>query len=98
FGPYRFDLGREELMQREGVAPERLVRLTAAEVSLLKVLAGRPGATISREELLRESRLSGNERTVDVQVTRLRRKIEADPRLPRYVQTVRGAGYMLRAD
>lgn len=99
FGPYRFDFGREELMQRGGEgAGEQPVRLTAAEASLLKVLAARVGSAVSREDLLRESRLSGNERTVDVQVTRLRRKIEADPRLPRYVQTVRGSGYVLRAD
>ena len=95
FGPYRFDFGREELQRAEGDAAEP-VRLTAAEASLLKVLALRPDAPVSRQELLQRSRISGNERTVDVQVTRLRRKIEADPRLPRYLQTVRGAGYVLR--
>ncbi|MBI3708385.1 MAG: response regulator [Proteobacteria bacterium] len=92
FGEFRFDLGREELT-REG-AP---VHLTAAEASLLKVLAANAGIAISREDLLRQSRLRGNERTVDVQVTRLRRKIEADPKLPRHLQTVRGTGYLLRA-
>jgi two-component system phosphate regulon response regulator OmpR len=53
---------------------------------------------VSREELLRRSRLSGNVRTVDVTVTRLRPKIEEDPRNPRFLQTVRGAGYLLRTD
>ena len=96
FGPFRFDLGREELLQATDGSGEQPVRLTAAEASLLKVLAARPDAPVSRQELLQRSRISGNERTIDVQVTRLRRKIEADPRLPRYLQTVRGAGYVLR--
>jgi two-component system phosphate regulon response regulator OmpR len=96
FGPFRFDLGREELLQATDSSGEQPVRLTAAEASLLKVLAARPDAPVSRQELLLRSRISGNERTIDVQVTRLRRKIEADPRLPRYLQTVRGAGYVLR--
>ena len=97
FGPFRFDIGREELVQvADGQPDAQPVRLTAAEVSLLKVLAAKPDAPVSRQELLRRSHISGNERTVDVQVTRLRRKIEADPRLPRYLQTVRGAGYVLR--
>ncbi len=93
FGEFCFDLARSELT-RDG----DLVRLTAAEASLLKVLAGRAGVAVSREELLRLSSISGNARTVDVQMTRLRRKIEADPRSPRYLQTIRGTGYMLRAD
>lgn len=96
FGPFRFDLGREELLHNIDGGSEQPVRLTAAEASLLKVLAARPDAPVSRQELLQRSRISGNERTVDVQVTRLRRKIESDPRLPRYLQTVRGAGYVLR--
>ncbi len=97
FGPFRFDLGREELVQTAGGQEAgQPIRLTAAEASLLKVLAGKAGTPVSRQELLHRSRISGNERTVDVQVTRLRRKIEADPRLPRYLQTVRGAGYVLR--
>ena len=99
FGQFRFDLSRDELMQlAAGEQPEQLVHLTAAETSLLKVLATKPGAPFSREELLRGASISGNERTIDVQVTRLRRKIEADPRLPRYLQTVRGSGYVLRTN
>jgi two-component system phosphate regulon response regulator OmpR len=93
FGNFRFDIGREMLFQ-----DELPVKLTAAEVSLLAVLAARPGTVIAREELLRQSRISGSERTIDVQVTRLRRKIETDPKLPRFLQTVRGAGYLLRID
>jgi two-component system phosphate regulon response regulator OmpR len=92
-GALSFDLAREQLT-REG----RIVRLTAVEGSLLKVLAQNPGRTLSRGELIRRSRIDGNHRTVDVQITRLRRKIEPDPRLPRYLQTVRGEGYVLRPD
>ncbi|MBM3537023.1 MAG: response regulator [Alphaproteobacteria bacterium] len=95
FGPFRFHLVREELLRSVDGA-ETVVRLTAAEASLLKVLAEGAGTAINRADLLQRSRISGNERTVDVQMTRLRRKVEADPRQPRYLQTVRGAGYMLR--
>ncbi len=93
FGEFRFDFDREEL--RRGDA---LIHLTSAESSLLKVLAQHAGAAVKRVDLLRLSRISGGERTVDVQVTRLRRKIEDDPRLPRFIQTARGAGYLLRTD
>jgi two-component system phosphate regulon response regulator OmpR len=84
---------REEL--RRG---ETRIRLTAGEASLLKALADRAGEPLSREELLQRSTDCANTRSVDVQVTRLRRKIEADPKSPRYLQTVRGLGYMLRPD
>jgi two-component system phosphate regulon response regulator OmpR len=93
FGGFRFDLKREELHRGNA-----LIRLTAAEVSLLKVLARNPGVVVKRGDLLRLSRISGGERTVDVQVTRLRRKIEDDPKQPRFIQTARGAGYLLRTD
>ena len=75
-------------------------RLTSQEVQLLKVLAERPGEAISREDLMERtgSAQSGGGRAVDVQVTRLRRKIEPDPKLPRYLQTVRGKGYVLLPD
>ncbi len=89
FGDCVFDIQRGEL-RRDG----RPVRLTSAEAALLKVFARNPGGTISREELLRGSE-EGNPRTVDVQITRLRRKIEADPRAPRHLQTVWGQGYVL---
>jgi two-component system phosphate regulon response regulator OmpR len=84
---------REEL--RRG---EVRIRLTAGEASLLKALVERLGESLSREELLQRSADCPNTRSVDVQVTRLRRKIEADPKSPRYLQTVRGRGYLLRPD
>ncbi|HLB79330.1 MAG TPA: response regulator transcription factor [Dongiaceae bacterium] len=90
FGSLRFDLERRVL--RRGVEE---VRLTAAEAGLLDALARRPGVALTREELGRQA---GGSRTVDVQMTRLRRKIEADPRFPRYLQTVRGRGYMLQPE
>jgi len=75
-----------------------LVHLTAAEASLLASLASRAGEAVSREDLSQSAQFSGNIRNVDVQMTRLRRKIEADPRYPRYLQTVRGTGYALKPD
>ncbi|MGH6661107.1 MAG: response regulator [Rhodospirillales bacterium] len=76
----------------------RPIRLTDVEVSLLVALAHRPGQVLSREELIRLTGAGGGGRAIDVQVTRLRRKIEHDPKLPRYLQTVRGRGYVLRPD
>lgn len=93
FGDFCFDLEREELTKSGA-----FVRLTTAEASLLKALARRAGEPISRDDLGEESMVSGNARTIDVQVTRLRRKIEADPKFPRYLQTVRGTGYVLMPD
>lgn len=92
-GDVRFDPVREEL-SRDG----HPIRLTTAEASLLRVLASHPGQVLSRGELSRQSRASGNERAIDVQVTRLRRKIEPDPREPRFLHTIRGEGYVLRPD
>ena len=93
FGDYSFDLAREEL--RRG---EEFVRLTAAEASLLKTLARQPGVPVSRETLSAENPMIGNTRAIDVQVTRLRRKIEENPRFPRHLQAVRGVGYVLMPD
>jgi two-component system phosphate regulon response regulator OmpR len=93
FGEFCFDLEREELTRAGS-----FVRLTTAEASLLKTLARRAGEPITRDDLGEESMISGNARTIDVQVTRLRRKIEADPKFPRYLQTVRGTGYVLMPD
>jgi two-component system phosphate regulon response regulator OmpR len=92
FGPYTFNLGRGDL-----VSEGRAIRLTEAETILLKILAQRGGEPISREDLARRTG-AGLERSVDVQVTRLRRKIEADPRAPVFLQTVRGVGYRLAVD
>ena len=93
FGSYCFDLAREEL--RRG---DEFVRLTAAEASLLKILARQPGIAITRDQLTAESPMIGTARAIDVQVTRLRRKIEQDPKFPRYLQAVRGVGYVLMPD
>jgi two-component system phosphate regulon response regulator OmpR len=93
FGRYTFDLDRQALS-----ADGRPVRLTQAEAMLLKALALGGGTPLSREELHRRTNLAPNSRTIDVQVTRLRRKIEPEPRFPRYLQTVRGKGYALLTD
>ncbi len=92
FGACTFDAERGELT-RDGEP----VRLTEAEVELLRQLARAMGAPVDRMELARDTAdVTG--RAVDVQVTRLRRKIEEDPKNPRYLQTVRGVGYRLAPD
>lgn len=91
-GACSFDVDRGEL-SREG-AP---IRLTEAEVALLRRLARSPHEPVDRLELARET-VDPSGRAVDVQVTRLRRKIESDPKTPRYLQTVRGVGYLLAPD
>ncbi len=74
------------------------VHLTASEASLLVILAQKAGSILSREQLAELSGVEANDRTIDVQVTRLRRKIETDPKTPRYLHTVRGQGYVLRPE
>jgi two-component system, OmpR family, phosphate regulon response regulator OmpR len=92
FGKFTFNLARGELK-----ADGESIKLTEMERNLLRFFAARPGATVDREEL---ADLSGNEseRSVDVQINRLRRKIEADPTNPAYLQTVRGRGYIFYFD
>ena len=95
-GPIRYDIERGELWQGDD-----LVRLTATEIQLMRIFAAQPGAALSRSKLVEElgrDRGQAQERAVDVQITRLRRKIEDNPKQPRYLQTVRGAGYMLAPD
>ena len=92
FGGFVFDLHRGDL--RRG---EEIVRLTERERDMLRLLAARPGETVSRE-MLAGPGVAGNERTVDVQVNRLRHKIERDLANPLHLQTVRGAGYRLLID
>lgn len=95
-GPVRFDIDRAELMRGED-----LVRLTATEVQLMRIFAEHLRQPVSRAKLVEDLRRDGGqaqERAVDVQITRLRRKIESDPKQPRYLQTVRGEGYMLAPD
>lgn len=92
-GDLQFDSERHALT-RDGIP----VHLTASEASLLDILAQKTGEILSRERLAELSGIQGNDRTIDVQVTRLRRKIEIDPKMPRYLQTIRGQGYVLRPD
>ena len=87
-----FDPERGEL-RRAG----KPVRLTSSEMQLLKLFAGNAGRSFSRTDLCARLGIA-LERSVDVQVTRLRRKIEEDPKLPLYIQTVRGVGYVLVPD
>ena len=74
------------------------LRLTTTEASLLRVLAENAGRVLSRDTLTQLCEIDGTDRMIDVQVTRLRRKIEPDTKAPRYLQTVRGQGYVLRPD
>jgi two-component system phosphate regulon response regulator OmpR len=90
FGPFQFDLELGELTQKAKRVP-----LTDAEIALLRVLAARLGEVQNRETLSKSVGAAVNERAIDVQVTRLRRKIEPDPSFPRYLRTVRGQGYRL---
>lgn len=92
FGAFTFSLERGEL--REGDA---IVRLTERERDMLRLLCASAGESIPRDALS-GSGGAANERTVDVQINRLRRKIEPDPANPLYLQTARGAGYRLVAD
>ncbi|MDD2877194.1 MAG: response regulator transcription factor [Acidiphilium sp.] len=91
-GRASFDPDRGELLTERGP-----IRLTGGEASLLAVLAARANEILSREALAQILGMDeAGERAIDVQVTRLRRKIETDPREPRYLQTVRGRGYILK--
>ncbi len=90
-GPCRFDRERGELW-RDG----SLVRLTDREIQMMHLFASRPNETLSRT-LLRNDE-AGTERAIDVQINRLRRKIEQDPKNPIYLQTIRGLGYVLKPD
>lgn len=71
------------------------IALTTVESSLLKIFSRHRGKTLTREDLVCEYEGELNPRTIDVQITRLRKKIEDDPKVPRYLQTVRGKGYIL---
>lgn len=95
-GQVRFDIERSELMNADDP-----VRLTATEVQLMRIFAEHLREPVSRAKLVEElgrDKGQAQERAVDVQITRLRRKLEADPKQPRYLQTVRGEGYMLAPD
>ena len=92
FGPFLYGLSRGEL--RKGEEP---IRLTEREREILTALAERAGEVVPREELAAQG-TAANDRTVDVQMNRLRRKVERDPADPLYLQTVRGVGYRLVTD
>ena len=97
-GALRYDTDKGELWN--GDAP---LRLTGTEIALLRRLAASRGQPVSRADLIDDLGRGGGEdengeRAIDVQITRLRRKIEPDPREPRFLQTVRGTGYMLVVD
>ena len=92
-GDYSYNPERHEL-----TGPGGPVRLTSADARLLRTLVASVGTPISREALKQRAQLGGTLRAVDVQVTRLRRKFEPDPKAPRYLQTVRGQGYVLWPD
>jgi two-component system phosphate regulon response regulator OmpR len=94
FGAFVFELERRRLFKAGDP-----VHLTEAESELLFQLARRAGEAVSREELAPQSADDpGESRLTDVQMTRLRRKVEDDPRFPRFLQTVRGRGYILKPD
>lgn len=94
-GSIHYDMVRGELWRGE-----EPIRLTATEAAMMRVFADNPGQPISRERLVEDLGRDekAQERSVDVQIRRLRRKIEDNPRAPRYLQTVRGEGYMLLPD
>ena len=92
FGPFLYGLSRGELRKNE-----EPIRLTEREREILTALAERAGEVVPREELAAQG-TAANDRTVDVQMNRLRRKIERDPADPLYLQTVRGIGYRLVTD
>ena len=92
-GDVRYDVDRGEMWMGSG-----RVRLTATENQLMRIFSSNPSKPLSRTRLVEELGRDGGqaqERAVDVQITRLRRKIENNPKQPRYLQTIRGAGYML---
>ena len=98
-GALRYDTERGRLFDGE-----TLIHLTGTEAALMRRLAETPGEAVSRMDLTLDlgrtpsDEADGSDRAIDVQITRLRRKIESDPKEPRYLQTVRGAGYMLMPD
>jgi len=95
-GEVRYDLTRGELWHGAD-----MVHLTATESTLMKIFSACPHEPVSRTQLVEDlgrDKGQAQERAIDVQITRLRRKLENDPKSPRYLQTVRGSGYMLAPD
>jgi two-component system, OmpR family, response regulator len=98
---YRFEGWELNLRTRKLIGPERQrVELTNGEFSLLQAFCAAPQRVLTRDQLLDLSRLNSAEvfdRSIDVQILRLRRKIERDPTQPQYIKTQRGAGYIFNA-
>ncbi len=90
FGDYRFDVSQGKL-----TLSGKMIAITTGESQLLKALAQNAGQAVTRATLAQALGGGANERSVDVQITRLRKKIEADSSKPLFIQTVRGSGYML---
>ncbi|MBN66466.1 MAG: DNA-binding response regulator [Rickettsiales bacterium] len=93
FGPYRFDKEHASLWKGE-----EHIYLTSSEASCMQILTTHAGEPVSREQLAEETGSQSNARSVDVQINRLRKKIEQEPGRPVYLQTVRNAGYILQTD
>ena len=96
FGELSFDTERNELWDHQN-----LIYLTSSESKIMQIFSKSIGIPITRFDLIKALRTNGkpmNDRAIDVQITRLRRKIERNPKEPRYLQTLRGIGYMLTAD
>ena len=96
FGELSFDTERNELWDHQN-----LIYLTSSESKIMQIFSKSIGVPITRFDLIKALRTNGkpmNDRAIDVQITRLRRKIEKNPKEPRYLQTLRGIGYMLTAD
>ena len=93
-GNVKYDVARAELW-----FGEVLVRLTSTEIDLMRLFSSNLGQPLHRTDIVQAlNREAEQDRSIDVQITRLRRKIESDPKQPRYLQTVRGEGYMLVGD
>ena len=92
-GDFTFHVARGELKRKD-----ETIKLTERERDLLRLFAQRPGTPIARHELAGDDSSGSSERAIDVQINRLRRKIETDPTNPVYLQTVRGKGYILHTD
>lgn len=91
FGMCYYDMSSKELLSTQG----QIIHITPVEQALLNVLGGKSGQIFSRESLAEILEAGQSPRSIDVQITRLRKKIEKDSKNPRYLQTVRGKGYML---
>ncbi len=96
--PLQMGINQFDLVGGRLLCNEEHVHLTSTEVAFLRCLGGAPGRVFSRDYLIKICAIEGDDRAIDVLVTRLRRKLETDPRAPHYLQTVRGQGYRLQPD